>query len=1066
MVHQRIGRTVGAVVITLSWAAVGRAVNNYIFNAPPSAIGQYNWLGASNWYLEAVGASGVPNTLLESAEFQQYPGSQVNESTSVGLGASFPLHSIKSKALFNIGVSSNTPDVTLTIDPGNAGIVALDVTASELSFRATSTDNAGDLSVVVNGLTEIEGRMTIGSRTDFAALGVTVLDGSLTIEDGTYASTTLTAGHGSGDLGEVYVLRGGTLNLADDLTIGRAGESRLSIQSEDDLFDDSVVNSVDTFVGLQPGAVGEIEVGPQGRWFNSGDVYLGGSDLANGGEGTLRLNGTYFATQYPAMAEIGGNLELRDGLISLFTGAELTVGGQLETRSGTQLVMQHDAVLRVNANLLDLAGGSFDWIEGQIHFTSKFNVDSTVSHAPLGNAVTLDAGEETPFSETWVQSIVVDGELGVGTGAGGSLEVAGGYANSVSGRIGGNGVALQPSRATVDGGESIWAMSQDLTIGTLPANPEARLEILNSGTVSMRNAFIGISGLKGDVTISGAGSALASTDSVYLGGNASLGGGQGTLALTNNGTLAVGNSASDQLVVWNGYAVTMNQSAINTRNLVVRGSIAPAAGAFIPGHISVAGTTDLDGGTLTLSALSSNLVASGNVIVQNGGALNAYIHGGIGTNVVVFGIGSTWTTPNVVASVLGSSTTGVGRIRSLTLNAGGTANLTAGVSFAAGASDGLQMGGGTLNAPTFNAGTVGVSGRGTINASYSGSGQISPNGALTIGNASSPVGFATTGSISVFGNSLTLNDADAVELGPTTTLGIISTGGALIAPNGINLAPGETISGFGSVQTDNNAADRLQNLGAINGASTTNRITLAGYVTGNGSFTNVEFTGTLEPSGALPSIRTGLVSGSNYKFTSSSELLMDIGGANPGFGYDIIFSTGQFIADGALKVSLINGFTPSIGQTFDLLDFGTLIGTFDVLVLPLLNPGLGWDVSQLYTQGRITVAAELLKADFEQDGDVDANDLARWQNGFGIQVSAAHDEGDADANGAVNGADFLIWQRQYTGPLAMVAEITVVPEPSAWWLSALSMIFPITGRYKRCARPSLRLLTPRPCRLL
>jgi hypothetical protein len=155
MVHQRIGRTVGAVVITLSWAAVGRAVDNYIFNAPPSAIGQYNWLGNSNWYLEAVGASGVPNTLLESAEFQQYPGSQVNESTSVGLGASFPLHRIKSKALFNIGVSSNTPDVTLTIDPGNAGIVALDVTASELSFRATSTENAGDLSVVVNGLMRV-----------------------------------------------------------------------------------------------------------------------------------------------------------------------------------------------------------------------------------------------------------------------------------------------------------------------------------------------------------------------------------------------------------------------------------------------------------------------------------------------------------------------------------------------------------------------------------------------------------------------------------------------------------------------------------------------------------------------------------------------------------------------------------------------------------------------------------------------------------------------------------------------------------------------------------------------
>ncbi len=1029
----RSWRVASGVWMALSLSSTAHAADNYIFGSPPSTLGQYTWLSNSNWYLEGSGSGGVPNTLLESAEFQPYPGSAASESTSVGLGASFSVHSIKSEALFNVGVLSNTPDVTLTIDPGNIGIVAIDVTGSDLSFRATSSDNAGDLSVIVEGLTEIESRLTIGSRTDFSALGVTVLDGRLRVDNGTFTSTTLAAGHGSSDLGEVFVFRGGTLNVTDDLTVGRAGDSLLLINSEDALPDESIVNSVDTFVGLQPGSVGEIEIGPQGRWFNSGDVYIGGSDLANGGEGTLRLNGVYFATQYPATAEIGGDLELRGGLISLFTGAELTVGGRLETHSGTQLLMQHDAVLRVDASRLDLAGGTFDWVEGQINFTSNFNVDSIVSNAPFGNAVTLDAGEETPFPESWVQSIDVEGQLGVGTGAGGSLDIAGGYASSVSGRIGGSGVALQQSRVTVDGGESIWSVSHDLTIGTLTTNPGAKLEISSSGTVSMRSAFIGAPGLKGDVTISGAGSALVSSDSIYLGGNSTTAGGQGTLAIASGGVLAVGNDSSDRLVVWSGYAVTMNQSAISARNLTVRGSIAPAVGAFIPGNITVQGTTLIDGGSVTLSAVGSNLVASGNVTIQNNGVLTGYIQGGGGTNVTIGGEGSMWTTPNVVATVLGSTTSGVGRIRSLTLNTGGVANLAAGVSYAASASDGLQMAGGTLNAPTFNAGVIGVTGRGTINASYSGSGAIIPNGPLTIGNAGSSVGFATTGQIIAFGNPLILNDLDAAELGSSTLIGLGATPGSLTAGNGINVGSGESINGFGTVATNHNLASRLQNLGTVAGNSVTNRITLTGYVTGNGSFTNVAFTGTLAPSDFVPGFATGLVSGSNYKFTDSSNLLMDIGGASGGFGYDILFSTGELIADGRFSVNLINGFSPTIGQTFDLLDFTTLSGTFDQINLPTLAPGRIWDTSQLYSQGKLSVVAGFLAADFDEDGDVDPIDYSIWASAYGPNLL-----GDANGDNTTDAADYTIWRDQLGS--SPPAPATAVPEPEAAWAGLLAYL--------------------------
>lgn len=74
----------------------------------------------------------------------------------------------------------------------------------------------------------------------------------------------------------------------------------------------------------------------------------------------------------------------------------------------------------------------------------------------------------------------------------------------------------------------------------------------------------------------------------------------------------------------------------------------------------------------------------------------------------------------------------------------------------------------------------------------------------------------------------------------------------------------------------------------------------------------------------------------------------------------------------------------------------------------------------------VTRLAPYLEADFEEDLDVDGNDLAQWQQGFGVSGAATHQQGDADADLDVDGADFLIWQRQF-GAVAVQS----VPEPVA-----------------------------------
>ncbi len=66
-------------------------------------------------------------------------------------------------------------------------------------------------------------------------------------------------------------------------------------------------------------------------------------------------------------------------------------------------------------------------------------------------------------------------------------------------------------------------------------------------------------------------------------------------------------------------------------------------------------------------------------------------------------------------------------------------------------------------------------------------------------------------------------------------------------------------------------------------------------------------------------------------------------------------------------------------------------------------------VSQDYAPAAVVAAP----ADFDNDGDVDGNDLAQWESSFGPNANA-----DADGDLDSDGADFLAWQRQFTGSLS------------------------------------------------
>ena len=97
----------------------------------------------------------------------------------------------------------------------------------------------------------------------------------------------------------------------------------------------------------------------------------------------------------------------------------------------------------------------------------------------------------------------------------------------------------------------------------------------------------------------------------------------------------------------------------------------------------------------------------------------------------------------------------------------------------------------------------------------------------------------------------------------------------------------------------------------------------------------------------------------NYVQGSGGTLLMELGGETPGTQYDQLQITGSLELDGVLSVQLIDGFTPGLGNTFDLLDWGSQTGNFATMTLPdLSSNGLSWETGSLLIDGTLTVVPE------------------------------------------------------------------------------------------------------------
>ncbi|MBE9461683.1 DUF4347 domain-containing protein [Dyadobacter subterraneus] len=146
--------------------------------------------------------------------------------------------------------------------------------------------------------------------------------------------------------------------------------------------------------------------------------------------------------------------------------------------------------------------------------------------------------------------------------------------------------------------------------------------------------------------------------------------------------------------------------------------------------------------------------------------------------------------------------------------------------------------------------------------------------------------------------------------------------------------------------------------GNLNSAGTIN--TNASTLTVSGTLSN---TGTIKGSGTIatysftnnasiaPGNSAGLLSFSG-NVINNGTINIEIGGTAAGSGYDKILISGALSISGILNVSLINGYTPVLGDEFTIIDAASSSGTFSTVNLPSVSPRI-WETAYSNANGTV-----------------------------------------------------------------------------------------------------------------
>ncbi len=409
-------------------------------------------------------------------------------------------------------------------------------------------------------------------------------------------------------------------------------------------------------------------------------------------------------------------------------------------------------------------------------------------------------------------------------------------------------------------------------------------------------AYLGLNPIGfGQVNVTGTDIATGTPSHLEIGDWIDVGGaGQGTLNINSGGTVHVQT------------AVTLGDTSTGVGHGIVSGSGSSLTGGYM--FVGNSGHGDLTintGGSVSTPGSFSIGGNSGSVGIVNvdgiGSSLQATGPGGwmlvgdAGQGTLTITNGATVSVSGLL--VIGRSWGGYG------FPPNGSVNISGGSSLQAGS---LEVGESGIGFLTINGGSASAANiyLGSVSSGY---------GVITLNGAGSSL--HSSGLIEV--------GVDGVGTLTANTLSSITVGQQLLIRAGctVDLIGGGLMS--------------VGNVGFATPASGSVLIGTGGDVGGNGTIIGavVNNGGTVDPGFSPGALH---ITGS-YTQGAGGTVHMQLGGASPGTGYDQLFVSGDMQLAGLVKVDLINGFIPTLGETFNVFSIG---GSFSDPTATFNFPGL------------------------------------------------------------------------------------------------------------------------------
>lgn len=724
----------------------------------------------------------------------------------------------------------------------------------------------------------------------------------------------------------------GTVNITNSTFSGNTSDAEGGgLNAAADKHDVVITNSV--FGGANPVDGNQTELASMGNG--------AGIDIEHSFGGTVTINGG--SVQNNTAARTGGGITVTFNTNFSLNGTSISNNTSNSSGSGSSA-----------------GGGVVISPTGVLGFTPTLSLSScTISNNIATNGAAGQGGGlyfNSPYSAT-VSNCAIGGnsaDRGAGVFNGGSSATPAATLTIDSGTI------ISGNTASGPGG------------GVANVDSNGAVTVLNGITISSNSSGSGGDGIDQTLEGGGTGSTMTLQGTINVNGGDSIFIGRGTFGSTSGTLNLTGNFTRDSTSTFNANGGTVNFNGTGTQAI-------GGTGATTFNNLTVANTSQP-------LAVNTNTNANGNLTINSNAILNpaaGVLIGGTGTLTGngfarVTRIAATpdflsqytitnKTLTNLTVDYAGSAAQTVSAISygGLRLNntsgaslASGTTTVNAALTLAAG---NLAVGTNTLvlnNGSTISGGTFSSSATGTVSYNQGSDGQsvLAGNyGNLTFSNFNKTLPAATVGIAGTFstgtanahvvtGNTINFNGAGAQTV-PTFTYNNLTTSTSGVKTTGMTV----NVNGNATVGAGTTLSIASGSTFTVAGSLTNNSI-----IQGTGTIVNTLFdnTGTLNP-GTSPGILN-----INGNFRNSNIINMEIGGTggagvDPN-GHDQILVNANANLGGTLNVALTNGFTPSPGDSFLLLDAASIVNFFSAINLPNIFPNQ-WSVIYDNPNGTFTL---------------------------------------------------------------------------------------------------------------